>query len=262
MSRFTVTNLLAIAAALALMLLLHGSVRPGALIGLAVLYVTIFSLGMSCIRLQFFCPAVCRGATGGNRIALTFDDGPDPLATPALLDLLRRENVRATFFCIGRNVESHPELAKRIVADGHLLANHFFTHAWWTAFLRRRGLVDEMLRTQQAIQNAAGIVPRFMRPPVGLTNPHFPGALRHTGLTTIGWDVRTFDSARSVETVIRRIRHRARDGSIIVLHDGGAQPKKLEAILAEVIPYLRQEGFAFVRVDEMTCPVARASRPC
>ncbi len=176
MSRFTLTTLLTIAAALAVALLHHGRERLYGLIALAVLYVAVFSLGMSCIGLQFFCRAVCRGVPGRKKIALTFDDGPDPLATPALLDLLRRENVPATFFCIGRNVEAHPELAARIVAEGHLIANHFFTHGWWTGLLRRRGLVDEMVRTQRAIEQASGTSPKFVRPPVGLTNPHFPGA--------------------------------------------------------------------------------------
>jgi len=251
MTRFAITTLLAIAAALAASLLLHGYARLWVLLGLSALYVTIFAVGMSRIGLQFFCPAICRGPSGQKRIALTFDDGPDPLATPALLDLLRREQVRATFFCIGRNVEAHPALAARVVAEGHLLGNHLFSHGWWTSFLRRRGLVNEIIRTQQAIQRATGSAPKLMRPPVGLTNPHFAGALQATGLTMIGWDIRTFDTSRPAETVIQSIRQRARDGSIIVLHDGGAVPTRLQQIIEDVIPYLRSEGFTFARVDEM-----------
>ena len=168
-----------------------------------------------------------------------------------LLDLLRREQVLATFFCIGRNVEANPALAARILAEGHLLGNHLFTHAWWTSFLRRSGLVKEIVRTQEAIRRATGSTPQFVRPPVGLTNPHFVGALRATGLKIIGWDVRTFDTTRPPEAVIRRIRERTCDGSIIVLHDGGANPANLEQILANVIPHLRSEGFTFARVDAM-----------
>ncbi len=215
------------------------------------MYVVIFALGMSRIGMQFFCPAICRGMPGQKRIALTFDDGPDPVATPPLLDLLRHEKVPATFFCIGRNVETQPVLAARIVAEGHLLANHLYSHGWWTSFLRRRGLVDEIVRTQQAIQRATGATPIFVRPPVGLTNPHFAAALKATGMTMIGWDLRTFDSSRAAKVVIELIRRRARAGSIIVLHDGGAEVSHLEQILADIIPYLRSEGFTFARIDEI-----------
>jgi peptidoglycan/xylan/chitin deacetylase (PgdA/CDA1 family) len=251
MTRFAFTTLLAITAALAALWFLHGSARFWGLIALGTIYVAIFALGMSRIGLQFFCPSICRGEPGPKRIALTFDDGPDPAATPALLDLLRREGVIATFFCIGRNVEAHPALAARLVAEGHLLGNHLFSHGWWTGFLRKRGLVSEIIRTQQAIQRATGSTPTFVRPPVGLTNPHFAGALKSTGLTMIGWDLRTFDSSSSAAAVIRRISRGARDGSIIVLHDGGANPANLEEILTNVIPHLRSEGFTFARVDEM-----------
>jgi peptidoglycan/xylan/chitin deacetylase (PgdA/CDA1 family) len=168
MSRFAATTLLAVIIALLLAASLRGFSRVGALLALAGVYVALFALGMSCIRLQFFCPAICRVERQPGRVALTFDDGPDPQATPALLDLLRREGVSATFFCIGKNVAAHPQLAARIAAEGHLLGNHLYSHFWWTSFLRRRGLVGEMMRTQQAIAAAAGVTPRYLRPPVGL----------------------------------------------------------------------------------------------
>jgi peptidoglycan/xylan/chitin deacetylase (PgdA/CDA1 family) len=251
MSRFAATTLFAAIIAVLLAASLHGPSRMVALLGVAGIYVALFAMGMSCIRLQFFCPAICRVERRPGRVALTFDDGPDPVATPALLDLLRREKVSATFFCIGKNVAAHPELAARIAAEGHLLGNHLYSHFWWTSFLRRRGLVDEMMRTQQAIAAAAGVTPRYVRPPVGLTNPHFAGALRETGLTMVGWDVRTFDSARSTQTVLKRIRRKARDGSIIVLHDGGASPQILTEIVAAAIADLRSRGFLIERLDRM-----------
>jgi peptidoglycan/xylan/chitin deacetylase (PgdA/CDA1 family) len=251
MSRFAATTLLAVITALLLAASLRGFSRVGALLALAGVYVALFALGMSCIRLQFFCPAICRVERQPGRVALTFDDGPDPQATPALLDLLRREGVSATFFCIGKNVAAHPQLAARIAAEGHLLGNHLYSHFWWTSFLRRRGLVGEMMRTQQAIAAAAGVTPRYLRPPVGLTNPHFAGALRETGLTMVGWDVRTFDSARSTQTVLRRISGKTRDGSIIVLHDGGASPQILTEIVSAAITDLRSRGFSIERLDRM-----------
>ena len=252
MSRFWLTTLLTAAAGLAGAIFLRHSAQTWFLASLAVLYATIFAAGMTCIGSQFFCRAICGGDPSQNCVALTFDDGPDPTVTPGLLDLLKREQISATFFCIGRNVEAHPELAKRMVAEGHLIGNHFFTHAWWTPFLLSRGLSDEMRRTQQAIERATGFVPTFVRPPVGLTNPYFPAALARVGLRMAGWNLRTFDTSKSAEAVILRIRSRVRPGSIIVLHNGRAQPAKLEEILADVIPFVRSRGLGFARLDEMT----------
>jgi peptidoglycan/xylan/chitin deacetylase (PgdA/CDA1 family) len=250
MSRFWLTTFLTAIAGIAGAVFLHHAARIWFLAALAVVYAAIFATGMTCIGLQFFCGAICGGDPSQSRVTLTFDDGPDPAVTPGLLDLLKREQISATFFCIGRNVEAHPELAKRIVADGHLIGNHFFTHAWWIPFLRSRDLVDEMQRTQEAIERATGFVPVFVRPPVGLTNPHFPAALACVGLRVVGWNLRTFDTSRSAKSVILKIRSRVRPGSIIVLHDGKVDPAELAEILADVIPFIRSRGLDFARLDK------------
>ena len=139
-------------------------------------YLAIFVCGLCLIRMNFFCRAVCRGKPGRMKVALTFDDGPDPKATPQLLELLKREEVPATFFCVGKNVVAHPEIAKRIAAEGHLLGNHSYTHPWYVSVLGGAALRGEMERTQDAIESASGVRPRYFRPPSGMTGPNFPGA--------------------------------------------------------------------------------------
>ncbi len=206
---------------------------------------------MALIRMQFYGPAVCRGTVGKMRVALTFDDGPDPDATPKLLDLLSREKISATFFCIGKNVDAHPQLAARIVAEGHLLENHTYRHPWWISCIWGRRLSDETTRTQEAIQKAAGITPRYMRSPAGLTNPFFSRILRRLGLTLVGWDVRSFDTAGSTQGAIERIRRLTRDGSIILLHDGGSSSQRILEIVSATIKDLRGRGFEFERLDRL-----------
>ena len=184
-------------------------------------YLTIFVCGLCLIRMNFFCCAICRGKPGRMKVALTFDDGPDPKATPAVLDLLKREEIPATFFCVGENVAAHPEIAKRIAADGHLLANHSYTHPWYVSVLRGLALRREMERTQEAIEAAAGVRPKYFRPPSGMTGPNFRGALKKMGLTLVGWDVRSLDTVTTPKKTVARIVRLAADGSIILLHDGG-----------------------------------------
>lgn len=256
MSRFLATTLLAAFAFFAIGLSLHGAARLWAFTAFWAVYLTIVGCGIAFIQMQFFGPAICRGDPGRMRVALTFDDGPDHAATPALLDLLAREKISAAFFCIGKNVAAHPELAARIVAEGHLIGNHTFNHSWWTAFLGKRGLTAEIERTQMEITSATGTTPRYMRPPVGLTNPHYNGVLKKLGLQMAGWHVRSMDTRRPAKEVIERVLKKTRNGSIILLHDGGRGAAHAVEITTEIIRGLRARGFEFERVDRMLC-VAR-----
>jgi peptidoglycan/xylan/chitin deacetylase (PgdA/CDA1 family) len=251
MSRFTLTTATAFAILTVTSLTLGAPARDWAVVVVWAVYLAVCGIGMVSVRMQFFAAAICRGPTGKMRVALTFDDGPDPDATPKLLDLLSGERIPATFFCIGKNVEAHPQIAARIAAEGHLLENHTYRHPWWISCLFGRRLSDEMSRAQQAIQKAAGMTPRYVRSPAGLTNPFFPRVLRRLGLTLIGWDVRTFDTAGSIQKVIDRISRQARDGSIILLHDGGSSQERIVEIVSAAIKDLRSRGFAFERLDRL-----------
>jgi peptidoglycan/xylan/chitin deacetylase (PgdA/CDA1 family) len=185
------------------------------------------------------------------RLSLTFDDGPDLASTPRLLEILAQHQVKATFFLIGRQAERHPQLVQAIAANGHLVGNHTYRHAWWTNFLWGVSLEREIQRAQQVFQDILGTAPLFFRSPMGLTNPHLFGALKRIGLRFVGWDIRGLDQrAGASAPVIRRISTRCRDGSIILLHDGGANAPVLMDIVHNLIPALQNQGFAFVRLDE------------
>ncbi|HWE04108.1 MAG TPA: polysaccharide deacetylase family protein [Tepidisphaeraceae bacterium] len=249
MSRFAYTTLAAIVAFFAIGAALRGWTRIWAYTAMWSVYLTVVGLGVGFMRLNFFGPAICRGRIGRMKVALTFDDGPDPAATSALLDLLRRENIPAAFFCIGKRVAAHPEIAARIHADGHLLGNHTYHHAPLTAFMGAGGLTGEIALTQKAIFAATGAVPAYFRPPVGLTNPHFARVLRQAKLSMIGWDVRSLDTFGAAPNVIARVLRKTRDGSVILLHDGGSSPKRVVEIAGAIIEGLRARGFGFERLD-------------
>jgi peptidoglycan/xylan/chitin deacetylase (PgdA/CDA1 family) len=185
-------------------------------------------------------------------VALTFDDGPDPATTPLLLDYLRDQKIRATFFCIGKRVDCHPTIAKRIVDEGHVIANHTYNHRWSTPLMWGASLAREIGETQDAIRRATGVEPEYMRPPMGMTNPHFAGVLRRAGLEMIGWDVRSLDTRKPVDEVIERVLKQAGDGSFILLHDGAVPAEGLMRIVRETVNGLRAKGFEFERVDRMT----------
>jgi peptidoglycan-N-acetylglucosamine deacetylase len=214
-------------------------------------YLAIFVCGLFLIRFNFFCPAVCRAAPGRMKVALTFDDGPDPEATPRLLDLLRQEGISAAFFCIGKKVAAHPELAARIALEGHLLGNHSYTHPWYVSLLGSAGLGKELGQTQEAIQKAAGVMPKYFRPPSGMTGPNFGRALKRAGLTMVGWNVRSFDTVAKPKTVVARVVRLAGDGSIVLMHDGKTSGDRVVEVVSATVRELKSRGFGFERLDRL-----------
>lgn len=251
MTRFRWTLLFITLAIAASVLLLEGASRHVAIASLILTLIALVSMGVPLIGMRFFGPAIVRGSGNGKRVALTFDDGPDPAATPALLELLRRENVKATFFLIGRRVEAHPEIALRIAEEGHLIGNHSQNHRWSNTFTGPAAIAREMTDAQDAIERATGVVPRFYRPPVGLTTPHYYTALRRVGLRLVGWNVRPFDTINAPGVVVERVLRWVGPGSIILLHDASSPPGKIVEIVEALIPALRARGFELARVDEM-----------
>lgn len=195
--------------------------------------------------------------TGNRRaIALTFDDGPNPSITPALLDLLERERCRATFFLIGGFVRECGALAREISARGHLLGNHTDTHPN-LIWLSPRRIAQELERCQQAVGEATGSAPRWMRPPYGFRGPQLGGVLRRSGLHgPVMWTVSAHDwVAQPHERLVQRLRA-VRGGDIVLLHDGdhrqlrGDRGQTLRA-LAHWLPRWREVGLECVTLDNL-----------
>lgn len=197
--------------------------------------------------------ALGRLPTNEKHVALTFDDGPNPVATPRILDTLRSEDVPATFFLLGRHVERWPEIARRVADDGHALGNHGYHHRKLhfrgPAYVR----VDLALGTD-AIASASGAPPTLFRAPHGFRSPWVTSIARELGQRTIGWTLGVWDSDRpGVDVIARRVVDGCRPGTILLLHDGdgydadGDRTQTAEA-LPRIIHELRERGFDFVRL--------------
>ena len=198
--------------------------------------------------------SVWRGPAARRAVSLTFDDGPDPSFTPAVLDVLARENVRGAFFLIGGRARKAPDLARRIVEAGHDLGNHTWSHtSLWRCGPARteREIVDG----HAAIADAAGAPPRFFRPPWGKTNLAMFGVARRLGTPCVFWSVQP-ESRRPVAPAeqARRGIARARAGAIYDLHDADGVPgagRRLVEYLPALVAGLRAEGYALVPLREL-----------
>jgi peptidoglycan/xylan/chitin deacetylase (PgdA/CDA1 family) len=185
---------------------------------------------------------------GASCVALTFDDGPNPVDTPRLLDLLRDKNVKATFFVVGKRADQYPEIVRRAWAEGHLIANHTWSHHHLFCFLTPSRLRAEIERGAESVHRICGFRPRLFRSPVGMRHPLLRPYLQDAGLEYVSWTIRTRDTLTLNSSVLaRRILNQAASGDIILLHDHlprGAHVM-LEA-LPGVIDELRGRGFQFV----------------
>lgn len=196
-----------------------------------------------------------------STLALTFDDGPNPTATPGLLDLLERYGARATFFLMGQHVRAFPELTREIAARGHVIGNHTETHPS-LIFMSGAKLQEELTRCHDAIETVARYRPRWVRPPFGFRGPVLSGLVRRLGYSgVVMWSrlARDWRPQRS-EPVIRRLR-RASGGDIVLLHDGDHRLAEGDrhhtvAALEYWLPRWKNAGLRCVTVDEINPSLA------
>ena len=216
-------------------------------------------------RSQLFSPSVFRGPGRRRSVALTFDDGPSP-STARLLHYLAVEDVRATFFLCGINVNRHPETARSVAESGHELGNHTYSHPrlcprlGWQLNLRSPGEnVRELTRAQDAIRAATGVSARLFRAPYGMRWWGLRRAQRRLGLLHVHWTVIGHDWEWSAAQVAEHVLRRATPGGIICLHDGRdiqLDPDvsvMLEAVRI-IVPELRRRGYRFETVSDLLLP--------
>jgi peptidoglycan/xylan/chitin deacetylase (PgdA/CDA1 family) len=248
LSRFQVVAILALLLG-ASALVFHNFVFLAAIV---FTFLIIVSLGVAFPQMSFFGKFICRGNNLNKCVALTFDDGPDANSTPQLLDWLKEAKVEAAFFCVGKKVAANPELAARIVREGHLLQNHSYAHSPLTNFFSTARLQMELSRTQTAIEKTTGVVPQFFRPPMGLSNPRTFRAARELNLKVIGWTIRSLDTIfADPEKIVARISKQLQPGAIILLHDGKIPAARLVPTVKLLLATLRERGYDVVRLDKM-----------
>lgn len=185
------------------------------------------------------------------RIALTFDDGPHPKYTPEILDILKKYDVKATFFLIGENVELYPDLVKRILDNGHEIGNHTFTHRRIADYTERQ-LSDEMGDCENLIYEMVEYLPKLFRPPGGKLDNKVKKLAKAFDYKVVLWNIDTRDWAHeSPEAIKRNVIKNIEAGSIILMHDYIAPPSPTPDALELFLPSLLEEGYTFSVVSEL-----------
>lgn len=237
--------------AIAFVGLVFGTIKFELSIGWAIL-VILFWLGSLIwgsltIQSGYFVKTLNRG-TSQNQIALTFDDGPHP-ATLQVLELLEKHKAKATFFCIGKQIEKHPEIFKKIIENGHTVGNHSYSHSNFFGFFSSGKVKKELEQTDALIKKHLGKNPAFFRPPFGVTNLHIKKALNKTKPYTIGWNIRSLDTViKSEKNILNRVINRLKPGSIMLLHDTS---QKTVNVLEQLLIHLDRENYQSVTVDQL-----------
>ena len=200
------------------------------------------------IRSNLYLPAISRFSPTYNRIALTFDDGPKGQNTNDVLDVLKKYNAQATFFCTGEMLEKYPEIALRIIEEGHEIGNHSYSHQVLFPFQSPNKIGEEILKTNRLIKKLSGEEAVYFRPPFGVTNPNIAKAVKKTGMLTVGWSIRSLDTVKKPETVLERLS-KAKAGDIILMHD---KQKESPKILEQFLRSYQSKGYDFACLSECT----------
>lgn len=238
-------NILAIGLVLVLLpAITLGFVSWWSLLILFVVYSVILGWGVFDIGSQFFMKTYWKGEPG--KIAFTFDDGPDKEVTPEVLKVLKEEGVQAAFFTVGKNVVENPELVKQIDAEGHVVGNHTFNHAY---VFNNRAASKQVTDGREAIEKVIGKKAVYFRPPFGVMNPKIANAIQKENCKVVGWDLRSQDGRiRTKEATVSRVRNHLKKSTLLLFHD--TNPTTPEAV-REIIHLCRENGMEIVPLPEL-----------
>jgi len=214
--------------------------------------------------LGFFLPVISRGKQGKGAVALTFDDGPSPLSTPILLDLLALYNLPATFFVVGEKAARHPDLITDILAHGHTIGNHSWNHDYFLMLRSQKALWKDIHQTQEILRKSE-IQPLVFRPPVGITGPRLGKVLAQEGLIAVTFSCRAFDRGnRNIQNLAAKIIRHLQPGDIIMLHDlppfQQSQSNYWQEELQNLFSALRKNYTTVPLEQVIECPVMRVEK--
>jgi chitin deacetylase len=183
-------------------------------------------------------------------IALTFDDGPWPESTAQVLDILKENNIKATFFVVGQNVKNFPDLLKRVNAEGHAIGNHTWHH--WYHFMNPKAAAYEIDHTTDIIYKTTGVKTNLFRPPGGMMHNGVAGYARNQKYAIIMWSSDSIDySQPAVPKLINNVFQGVKPGGIVLMHDGGGNRSRTVQALPEIINRFRKQGYRFVTIPEL-----------
>jgi len=217
---------------------------------LILLWLILTSVGSLHIRWNYFLVALHKNSkVDEDVIAITFDDGPHPEFTTKAMVLLEKYNVKASFFCIGKNAEKYPKLVKSILSHGHVIGNHSFSHINKYGFLSFDKVLRDIEQSQEVFKRITNLNLQFFRPPFGVTNPNISRAVKKMDLKTFGWQVRSFDTvANDPEKIFRKISAKIQKGDIILLHDSSQISID---ILEKLLEFLKNKNLKSVTLERL-----------
>lgn len=213
-----------------------------------VLFIGLTTWGSFDIRLNYFLHSINFGNTSDKKIAITFDDGPSEFTVP-ILEILKKHNVKATFFCIGNQIEKHPYILQKIYTEGHIIGNHTYSHTSKMGFLSSTEINKEISTNTELITNSIGKKPKLYRPPFGVTNPNIAKAVKQKNVISIGWNIRSLDTIiTDEEKLFQRVKNKIKPGGIILFHDTTQQTV---VVLERLLLFLQSEKYQLETVDAL-----------
>ena len=246
-------------------------------------YQGIIVWGVMDLRLSMFTESVSSVQTQEKLLALTFDDGPDPISTPFVLEALRGADSKATFFVVGEKVERYPEIVRSIAAEGHQIALHSYGHELAYSFLSPDFVAADIARCRRILKECCGLESsNLFRPPVGQASPRTSEGMRRAGVTCVGWSVRGGDGVqrRTKDDCLARLRRGVRPGAIVLLHDAWQGRHLIDEVardsseldrralcpagvlaLSELLTELQTAGYRCITLAELLEQAAPRSEP-
>ena len=208
------------------------------LIALAVVVLFAASLNMGW---GFYLPAITSLSPLKNEVMLTFDDGPHPIYTPEILDILKKNEIKAVFFCVGEKALENPSIVVRMIDEGHKVGIHSMTHSVGFTVASKLMVEKDIDNCRKILSDITGTEIVLFRPPFGVTNPNVAKAVKKLKLKTIGWDIRSFDTIKKDEqSVISKVGRELHNGAIILLHD---RLKSSSYILKGILDIIEEKGY-------------------
>lgn len=216
---------------------------------LLIAYCLIVFWGCYYVGSNFFITIVCKANTANKEIAISFDDGPATLFTPGILQVLKNEHVKATFFCIGSRIAGNEAILKQVHADGHIIGNHSYSHHFWFDLYSAKKMQDDLALMDSEMEKVTGLKPKLFRPPYGVTNPNVKKAIITGGYIPVGWSVRSMDTViKDEKKLLNRINAGIQPGAVFLFHDTCNITLK---VLPEFIQEVKKRGYQVVPLDKL-----------
>ncbi len=216
---------------------------------LFVVYSLIVFWGCYYVGSSFFIKIVCKATTDKKEIAISFDDGPAENYTQQILAILKTEEVKATFFCIGNRIAGNEAILKQVQADGHIIGNHSYSHHFWFDMYSTKKMQNDLQQMDTEMERVTGLKPKLFRPPYGVTNPNLAKAIRNGGYTPVGWSVRSMDTViKDGKKLLGKINDGIKPGAIFLFHDTS---KTTLDVLPQFIQEVKKRGYNIIPLDKL-----------